>query len=331
MSFKHHPYGYNADIQLGLEKLPLPLQMERLVRFFLYSIREYDIFHFNFGASLLSNFRSPFIPDLGFLTARGKKIFVTYQGCDARIKGYGRSECKYSACHAGFCTNRWCNWAMDKIRARRARVFSRKANAIFCLNPDLCRFIPEGVFLPYAHVDVREWVPDRSERSSGRKEIVVLHAPSDRKIKGTAYIESSMRRLRSRYPNVVFDLLEGIPHTQLKEKIKRADIVVDQLLVGWYGGLAVEAMAMGKPVIAYIREEDLQFIPVDMANELPVVNANIENFESVMGELVQNGEARRAVGERGRAYVERWHDPIKVAQMTLRYYEAKPYHPTAKY
>jgi len=93
MSFKHHPYGYGADIQLGLERLPIPLRMERLARFFLHSISEYDIFHFNFGASLLSNFRFPFIPDLGFLTAAGKKVFVTYQGCDARIKCYTQSKC----------------------------------------------------------------------------------------------------------------------------------------------------------------------------------------------------------------------------------------------
>ena len=30
----------------------------------------------------------------------------------------------------------------------------------------------------------------------------------------------------------------------------QADLVVDQVLIGWYGALAVETMAMGKPVIA---------------------------------------------------------------------------------
>jgi len=284
---------------------------------------EYDIFHFNFGASLLSNFRFPFIPDLGLLTAMGKKVFVTYQGCDARMKSYTQSKCEYSACHPGVCKNQWCNWAMDKIRTRRTRIFSRKADAIFCLNPDLCRFVPGGVFVPYAHLDLREWMTDKSEGSEKRNETVVLHAPSDRNIKGTAYIEKSLRRLRGQIPNVVLDLAEGVPHTQIKERIKKADIVIDQLLVGWYGGLAVEAMALGKPVVSYIRKEDLRFIPAEMANELPVVNANPGNLDTVLQGLVQDVGRRQVLGKKGRAYVEKWHDSVKVAQTMLRYYEGK--------
>ena len=44
-------------------------------------------------------------------------------------------------------------------------------------------------------------------------------------------------------------------------RYRDADIVVDQLLAGWYGGFAVEAMALGKPVIAYLRESDLHHVP----------------------------------------------------------------------
>jgi hypothetical protein len=41
------------------------------------------------------------------------------------------------------------------------------------------------------------------------------------------------------------------------------------LFAGWYGGLAVELMALGKPVLAYIREEDLSFVDPQMRYELP--------------------------------------------------------------
>ena len=62
----------------------------------------------------------------------------------------------------------------------------------------------------------------------------------------------------------------------------KADVLeVDQLLAGWYGGAAVEAMMMGVPVIAYMREEDLGWVPADMARELPVVSATPDSLVAV--------------------------------------------------
>ena len=34
---------------------------------------------------------------------------------------------------------------------------------------------------------------------------------------------------------------------------EEADIVIDQVLIGWYGGFGVEVMKMGKPLAVYIR------------------------------------------------------------------------------
>ena len=41
---------------------------------------------------------------------------------------------------------------------------------------------------------------------------------------------------------------------------RTADIAIDQLYAGWYGGFAVEVMAMGKTCVAY-SEEDREFVP----------------------------------------------------------------------
>ena len=53
------------------------------------------------------------------------------------------------------------------------------------------------------------------------------------------------------------ELIENLPNAEATRRYRDADLVVDQLLAGWYGGFAVEAMALGKPVIAYLRESDL--------------------------------------------------------------------------
>ncbi len=53
-----------------------------------------------------------------------------------------------------------------------------------------------------------------------------------------------------------FTLVEGLHREEAKRLYERADLFVDQLILGWYGGVAVELMALGKPVIAHIRPGD---------------------------------------------------------------------------
>ena len=98
--------------------------------------------------------------------------------------------------------------------------------------------------------------------------------------------------------------------------------MVDQLLCGWYGGLAVELMALGKPVICYIREADLQFIPAEMRQELPLINATPGTIYDVLKEwLTVRRDRLPQVGRQSRDYVETWHDPLKIAARLKDDYE----------
>ena len=77
----------------------------------------------------------------------------------------------------------------------------------------------------------------------------MLHAPSRRIVKGTKYILDAVEELKSEGLKFDFKMVEGMKNSDAKELYRTADIVVDQLRIGWYGVLAVEAMALGKPVI----------------------------------------------------------------------------------
>ena len=101
-----------------------------------------------------------------------------------------------------------------------------------------------------------------------------------------------------------------------------ADLLVDQLLCGWYGGLAVELMALGTPVVCYIREEDLHFIPEKMRNKLPIIKATPDTVYEVLKEwlTVRKQELPRQ-GKVSRDYVVLWHDPYKTAKMIKADYE----------
>ena len=80
-------------------------------------------------------------------------------------------------------------------------------------------------------------------------------------------------------------------------------------------------MALGKPVMVYIRDEDLQFIPAGMKAELPFLRVTMESVKEDLRRLVSMPRNELfALAHRSRRYVERWHDPLKIASALMRLY-----------
>jgi glycosyltransferase involved in cell wall biosynthesis len=200
---------------------------------------------------------------------------------------------------------------------------SRYFDGVFALNPDIIRSIPRARFLPYSNVDLDDWQPPAGFDWYHDGPVKILHAPTNREIKGTDTIIKAVESLKAEGQNVELVMVENIPHKQVRQLYESADLLVDQILVGWYGGLAVELMALGKPVVAYIRQEDLQFIPKEMEEDLPVISADSATLTNVLRELIQDAEMRRKTGQQSRAFVEKWHHPKVVSKMTAdAYHEA---------
>jgi glycosyltransferase involved in cell wall biosynthesis len=327
-------YAYETD-EVLFEPRDGPFRHElKRIALLRRAIRDFDVVHFNFGQTMtaISSGSPPRSPldavraayvrlvefrDLPILRRAGKGIVMTYQGDDARQGDYILRQYDVSIAHdvADYYTA-----AGDVARRRRIRRVDRYANAVFALNPDLLNVLPARArFLPYASVDVKAWKPVPFG-TTGRP--VVLHAPTDRRAKGTRLILEAADRLHADGVDFEFVLVEGLTHEKARREYERADLVVDQVLAGWYGGLAVELMALGKPVVAYIRPADLDRIPVEMRNELPVIDAEPSTITDVLRRLLTTDRALLPeFGARSRAYVERWHDPLKIAAQTKATYE----------
>jgi glycosyltransferase involved in cell wall biosynthesis len=287
----------------------------------LRALRAFDVVHFNYGRTLLPYPAEPHgltgvagrmlaLRDLPVLRAAGKRVVVTFQGDDARLASVGGDLIEAVPEHY--------TPALDAARRRTIEAFSRYAHAIFFLNPDLGGVLPaRATFLPYASVDPREW-PLQAEVMSSPP--LVVHAPSDPRVKGTAHVIAAVERLRAEGVALRFELVEGLPVAAAESVYRRAAIVVDQMLAGWYGGLAVEAMALGKPVVCAVREDALSYVPADLAASLPVVRATPATLADVLRRLLHSPEQRLAAALAGRAFVERWHDPCAVARTVVASY-----------
>jgi hypothetical protein len=316
--------GYPNDIDLRTRERSPAGKAWAIGRLLLKAARDYDVVHFNGGRSLMPG--SPGLhvwlstTDLRYLRALGKGLVVTFQGCDTRRAGYCTEHYEICAC-AAECVTR-CPPALDRHKARLAHGFDRYADAIFSLNPDLLWVLPARArFLPYTTIDLREWraLPPRKPSDAGP--FVILHAPTNRGVKGTRLIVEAVEAVSREYPQVELLLVENMPSAEVRACYERADLVIDQVLLGWYGGLAVEAMALGKPVVCYLRDEDLKFIPEQMRRELPIINTLPGDLLGTLRSILEGRLDLTEVSRRGRAYVEHWHDPLTVAARMKATYE----------
>lgn len=298
-------------------------------------LRGYDVHHYNFGKSLsparhyskVSNFskwkvflytdvyaRVFELWDVKLAKLMGKTVLVTYQGSDARQSSYCRNN--YPIHYFHDLKDDYDNQE-DSFKRGRIKVFSKHADFIYSVNPDLLNVLPKRAkFTPYASVDYRDW---KNIGVSENLEIPhIVHAPSNRTIKGTKFILDAFERLEEDNISFRYTLVENMPNPEACKVYETADLLVDQLLAGYYGGVAVELMSLGKPVICYMREEDMVHLPKEMWAECPIINSTPNDIYKVLKEwLLDKKDKLAEQGQKSRAYVEKWHDPQKIAQSII--------------
>jgi glycosyltransferase involved in cell wall biosynthesis len=176
---------------------------------------------------------------------------------------------------------------------------------------DAARWVPDAEVIPPG-IDVRaiEAAPP-----STRDRAVVVHAPSSRSRKGTEHVVAACAEL-----GIELDIVEGLDHREALARYRAADIVVDQLNAGWYGVFAIEAMALGKPVVTFLHDEAVRRTEAAFGVEVPLVRATKETLVEALRPLVESPEERRRIGAASRAYVERVHDADVVADRLIDVY-----------
>lgn len=291
----------------------------KVAKFYKSIIDEFDIFHFNFGTTLMS-YKNPLLDmiDLSYLKAKKKKIVVTYQGDDARQNASNLyCENKNTIQEKRFMEK---EEEHDQLKKRRIDKFNRYAEFIWTLNPDVLKYLPQRArFRPYSHILADEWCPVYSDYRE--KSTQILHAPTNRLVKGTDAVIDAVNSLKADGYSLELELLENIPKEKAILRYKNADIVIDQLKIGFYGGFAVEAMALGKPVIAYINESDMKKIPLKMREQNPIIQANTKNVYFVLKYYLENKEKLAKIAVDSRKYAVRWHDIDFVAGHIIKAYE----------
>jgi glycosyltransferase involved in cell wall biosynthesis len=196
-------------------------------------------------------------------------------------------------------------------KQRHELAYGRRADAQVVGSYDAIRWVPEAEVVPPG-IELADYEP---AQPSDAPRPVVVHAPSNRARKGTEHVIAACERLP-----VELELIEGLHHDEARERYRRADIVVDQLNAGWYGIFAIEAMALGKPVISFLHDEAVARTEEAFGVAVPIVRTTKDTLADALSPLVESPAERRRIGAGSRAYVERVHDADHVAGRLLELY-----------
>ena len=259
---------------------------------------KHNVFIFHYGDTLL-----PFNLDLPILKLFRKKTVVRFVGSD--IRHYESLE--LAAKRAGL------KYYRSKDQGAGPKALKRKLRMIHMVEkyathivsgPSFSQLLTRRYHLIRVPLDIHSIRYDNSPNPRP----IVVHAPSDVGFKGTPYILEAVKRLKEEGYDFEFHLFQSTSNTEVREALSQADIAVDQLFAFGAPMFALEAMAAGCAVLGGNKPEFSGF-----PRELPVIHTDPDNIYHNLKMLLENPELRQELGERGRKYVEKYHDHRKIA------------------
>ena len=287
---------------------------------FIYAIMHFDIFHFHFTCGFLKE--TPLI----FFESRLLKL----AGCKVIVTGYGGDFYRISKVNSiswryGLLVNYPILGKNENKIEKKVKYWIKNADIIInCFQIDgLGRWdiFPFNIIA----IDTEQWFQvKRDYANDGANGIVkVVHTPNHRGVKGTEYIVNAIKELKAEGLKVELVLLEKVQNEEVRRILQEeADILVEQLILG-FGMSAIEGMSSGLPVMSNLSEEDYTraFRRFSYLNECPILSSTPENVKENLRALITNPALRKALGEAGNKYVEKYHSYRTAQAMFSAIYE----------
>lgn len=300
-------HGVDAEVAFWSPlpgSFPSDRALGRLARA-IYAIRaptRRDVLHYQFGRTWL-----PWLVDAHWGRVWRRTIVATYHGDDCRLAEV--------ACRLSWPMAPLKDPANDAAVKRQVARMGHLCHAALAADLEVASYVfPyfDRVYVTPVPLHNRLGPAARRPRSD---RVVVLHAPSDLRIKGTLGVRAAVENVSRRLP-VEYVELSGVPHHTIAKELARADLVVDQLNSVSASVLALEAMRAGLPVLTHLDSRGLAPFHAD----LPIVPVTSASLERELDALVRDEARRRRLGRAGQAYVARTHAARPAARAVMHVY-----------
>lgn len=270
---------------------------------FIWAIFNFHIFVMPFRTRILDRTVWLKFFEIPLLHLAGKKVILnTYGGDVATPRLKRRPDLKYSL-YDGYMADPQYRVYDEETIARNTRRLEKQADFIISAidHVDYLERVDE-----YFHLRCIDTHSIRPHYSVQNQVPVFVHAPNHRLVKGTDKIIDVIDSLNKRGFPCELKIVENTSNAELLKIIKESDAVIDQLLLGTYARLAIEAMALGKPVFCYLRQDLYQFNPI--WTNCPIIDVDPDNLENELEVFLKSvPEERLKIGKKSREYVEQYH------------------------
>ena len=278
-------------------------------------LQEFDVFHFYFR-SLFYAKQSLSFPtglDLAFLRLAGKKVIVNFRGSEARLHSKFKelSPFNYVDEDPDNLTTKF----PEDTQKKYIEYVSAVASRVLVPDPELQSYVVGAEIVPRS-IDLSKWMPCPTTNNDIP---LIVHAPSRRVVKGTDRVMEVAQELKAEGLQFELKLIEGMTNEEARGWYRKADIIIDQLRIGWYGVLAVEGMALQKAVISYVRD-DLRH---HLGAKPPLINASPLTFKKALRDLITNPDLRERTARHGLEYCRNIHDSQIVARKLVSIYQSE--------
>lgn len=310
LPYSHYKTQYTYEYHYHKKKALL-----RWIQSFVNFVRclfKYDIFHFLSGETLLTRKLRPL--EFWIYKKLGKRIVMHFVGSDIRSEKYlyWKNENIYKFLEGVTDYPMTLSW-QDKLIADSKKY----ADYILVSTPDLKEIISESEFYPVM-LDLDKFLSELNNAVPYQKEpneIVILHAPSNGPLKGTNHIVEILEEVKKisnyklkiiipqKHQNKDNETIYSVSRYELFRLYKTADIVIDQMIIGWYGLQSVESLAAGKQTICYIEEKFKTFLFPDC----PIYIADVKTLKETIITCIENLINNKVNPEKQLEWVKKYH------------------------
>lgn len=263
---------------------------------------------------------------LNYLFRHNKKIFLLSCGDDYTYVNYNFEHPENPSIIQPYLEGKIADKDFSNVLKFRTKPFKKLHHFIYqnilgVIATDVDYHIPLQDHVKYAGLIPSPINLDKLQKANLKinDRIIIFHGINKESYfkKGNDFFEKALEIIKKKYPDAIdVFVTENVPYNDYINRYNQAHIVLDQLHGHDQGSNALEAMAKGKVVFTNASEffeKQYNLTEKVAINALP----DVDYLVTQLSFLIENPEEIKAIGNRARAFIEREHDYIKIAEKYL--------------